>query len=79
MPDERFALLVNLGKKITDYAVEKDIGGDGEFQSLLCLPSFSSCQSLYISSHHDDGSYLHVIYIHQFLAKNFEDIVAPSI
>eukprot|EP00112_Aurelia_sp_Birch-Aquarium-sp1_P011482 Seg2414.1 transcript_id=Seg2414.1/GoldUCD/mRNA.D3Y31 product="U5 small nuclear ribonucleoprotein 200 kDa helicase" protein_id=Seg2414.1/GoldUCD/D3Y31 len=28
MPDERFALLVNLGKKITDYAVEKDIGGD---------------------------------------------------
>eukprot|EP00794_Sanderia_malayensis_P005235 gene5235-5896_t len=28
MPDERFALLVNLGKKITDYAVEKDAGGD---------------------------------------------------
>ena len=29
MPDERFALLVNLGKKISDYAVEKDVGGDG--------------------------------------------------
>lgn len=29
MPDERFALLVNLGKKITDYAIEKDTGADG--------------------------------------------------
>ena len=43
MPDERFALLVNLGKKITDYAMEKDMGGDGRsFQSLFCL-SFIAC------------------------------------
>jgi len=30
MPDERFALLVNLGKKITDYAMDKDMGGDDD-------------------------------------------------
>ena len=30
VPEERFALLVNLGKKITDYAIEKDTGGDGK-------------------------------------------------
>ena len=30
MPDERFALLVNLGKKISDYAVDRDAGGDGK-------------------------------------------------
>ena len=29
MPDERFALLVNLGKKITDYSVDKDYFNDG--------------------------------------------------
>ena len=28
MPDERFALLSNLGRKITDYSVDKDGGGD---------------------------------------------------
>ena len=37
MPDERFALLVNLGKKITDYAIEKDMGGDGKLWMLLLL------------------------------------------
>lgn len=31
MPDERYALLVNLGKKITDYSVDKDVLGDGGF------------------------------------------------
>lgn len=29
VPDERYALLVNLGRKITDYSVDKDAAGDG--------------------------------------------------
>lgn len=28
--DERYALLVNLGKKITDYSVDKEAIGDGK-------------------------------------------------
>lgn len=28
VPDERYALLVNLGRKITDYSVDKDAAGD---------------------------------------------------
>ena len=31
MPDERYALLVNLGKKITDYSVDRSLLNDGEY------------------------------------------------
>ena len=31
MPDERYALLVNLGKKITDYYVDHDKMDEGEY------------------------------------------------
>ena len=31
VPDERFALLVNLGKKITDYSVDRSLLNDGEY------------------------------------------------
>ena len=30
MAEERYALLVNLGKKITDYSIDKDAIGDGK-------------------------------------------------
>ena len=30
-PDERFALLVNLGKKITDYSVDRSLLNDGKY------------------------------------------------
>ena len=79
MPDERFALLVNLGKKITDYAVEKDIGGDGEFEKssfLVCL-HFLQFKLSYSLIHHN-VSYLHVYNIHQFLAKNFGRYGTPK-
>jgi len=35
MADERYALLVNLGRKITDYSVDKEIIGDGMFCFLV--------------------------------------------
>ena len=31
MPDERYALLVNLGKKITDYSVDRSLLNDGDY------------------------------------------------
>lgn len=38
MPDERFALLVNLGKKITDYHVDHDKMDEGtELLKLLII------------------------------------------
>lgn len=49
MPDERFALLVNLGKKITDYAIEKDTGGDGRtcsYYFVIVLGPFDSHQNM---------------------------------
>ena len=45
MPDERFALLVNLGKKITDYHVDHDKMDEGT--ELLKLLS-----KVYISHYH---------------------------
>ena len=39
MADERYALLSNLGRKITDYLVEKEsVSGaaDGIFDNLVC-------------------------------------------
>jgi hypothetical protein len=32
IPDERYALLVNLGKKITDYSVDRDYSNQGELK-----------------------------------------------
>ena len=40
MAEERYALLVNLGRKITDYSVDKDVGGDGMID-LLSAEYFS--------------------------------------
>lgn len=31
MPDERYALLVNLGKKITDYSIDRSLFNDGKY------------------------------------------------
>ena len=42
MPDERFALLSNLGRKITDYSVDKEGGGDGKLDNLHYTHSDSS-------------------------------------
>ena len=35
MAEERYALLVNLGRKITDYSVDKDAAGDGNVTLIL--------------------------------------------
>ena len=37
-PDERFALLVNLGKKITDYSVDRSLLNDGKYSTVKRLP-----------------------------------------
>lgn len=37
-PDERFALLVNLGKKITDYSVDRSLLNDGKYSKIKRLP-----------------------------------------
>ena len=37
-PDERFALLVNLGKKITDYSVDRSLLNDGKYSTIKRLP-----------------------------------------
>ena len=43
MPDERYALLVNLGKKITDYSVDRSLLNDGE-----CLCYVQSIYDLFV-------------------------------
>ena len=43
MPDERYALLVNLGKKITDYSVDRSLLNDGE-----CLCYAQSIYDLFV-------------------------------
>lgn len=41
-PDERFALLVNLGKKITDYSVDRSLLNDGKYSMIKRLLDSSS-------------------------------------
>ena len=50
MPDERYALLVNLGKKITDYSVDRSLLNDGE---CLCY-----AQSIYDLLQLDFSTYM---------------------
>ena len=46
MPDERYALLVNLGKKITDYYVDHDKMDEGKLEAKIT--SFKGCLARYI-------------------------------
>ena len=43
-PDERFALLVNLGKKITDYSVDRSLLNDGKYSMVKRLSDSSLCE-----------------------------------
>ena len=57
-PDERYALLVNLGKKITDYSVDRSLLNDGKYLMInrlaessthVCMRVISNLQSFSLS------------------------------
>ena len=52
MPDERYALLVNLGKKITDYYVDHDKMDEGEYFIYNIFISFRHVLKMIDNTYH---------------------------